>query len=149
MGAIGSSVAHLLESFKVADPERDGAIVELDDRQATTSGLLQAHLPQSHVVKAFNNIFFEHLLSLARPAGAPDRNTLILAGDDAAAKQTATGLLDAIGYDALDSGSLAESWRYERDQPAYATAYAEDGDFDRPRASGPERLQALLAEATR
>lgn len=130
-------------------PERDGAIAELDAKQATTSGLLQAHLPDSHVVKTFNNIFFEHLLSLSRPAGAPDRNTLIIAGDDDEAKRTVTKFLDAIGYDALDSGALAQSWRFERDQPAYAGAYAEDGDFDRPRASGPERLQDLLSRATR
>ncbi|MEO9139015.1 MAG: NAD(P)-binding domain-containing protein [Jatrophihabitans sp.] len=130
-------------------PQRDGAIAALDAKQTTTSGMLQAHLPESHVVKAFNNIYFEHLLSLARPAGAADRNTLIIAGDDDAAKRTATEFLDAIGYDALDSGPLADSWRYERDQPAYAAAYAQDGDFDKPMASGPERLRALLAEATR
>ena len=130
-------------------PERDGAIAELDAKAATTSGLLQAHLPESKVVKAFNNIYFEHLLSLARPAGAQDRNTLIIAGDDDDAKKTATEFLDAIGYDALDSGVLADSWRYERDQPAYAGAYADDGDFTKPRASGADRLQALLAQATR
>ena len=40
-------------------PERDGHIAELDDESTTTSELLQAHLPESRVVKAFNNIYFE------------------------------------------------------------------------------------------
>ena len=52
-------------------PQRDGQIAELDDESTTVSELLQAHLPESHVVKAFNNIYFQHLLALARPAGDP------------------------------------------------------------------------------
>ena len=54
-------------------PERDGQVAELDENRTTTSELVAAHLPDSHVVKAFNNIYFEHLGSMARPAGAPDR----------------------------------------------------------------------------
>ena len=130
-------------------PDRDGHIEALDDKQATTSGLLQEHLPTSHVVKAFNNIFFKHLGTLARPTGAPDRATLLIAGDDAGAKATASEFIDALGYDVLDTGSLADSWRYERDQPAYAAAYAEDGDFDRPVSATRERLEPLLAQGQR
>lgn len=130
-------------------PERDGAIAELDARTTTTSELLQRHLPQSHVVKVFNNIFFEHLLAMARPSGAPDRNTLLIAGDDPTAKKTVTQFLDDIGYDTSDTGPLADSWRFERDQPAYAGAYAEDGDFSRPRVADADHLQGLLDKATR
>ena len=57
----------------------------------------------------------------------------MIAGDDAAAKKAATAFLDAIGYDAFDAGRLADSWRFQRDQPAYAAAYVEDGDFAKPR----------------
>src|SRR6478672_9428110 len=74
-------------------PQRDGHIAELDDESTTVSELLQAHLPESHVVKAFNNIHFGHLLSLARPAGSPDRSALPIAGDDADAKKAVTGFL--------------------------------------------------------
>ena len=52
-------------------PQRDGHIAELDDESTTVSELLQAHLPESHVVKAFNNIYFGHLGALARPTGRP------------------------------------------------------------------------------
>ncbi len=130
-------------------PERDGQFPELDEKQTTTSALLQAHLLQSQVVKVFNNIFFKNLLSMARPTGDADRNTLIIAGDDDAAKQTATQFLDHVGYDAYDSGPLAASWRFERDQPAYATAYAPDGDFDHPQVRSAAQLRVLLDQAVR
>ncbi|MFI5845754.1 NADPH-dependent F420 reductase [Catenuloplanes sp. NPDC051500] len=106
-------------------PDRDGKIAELDDESATTSQLLQAHLPESRVVKAFNNIYYVHLASLGRPSGSADRSTLPIAGDDAAAKKTVTEFLDAIGYDALDTGALADSWRFQRDRPAYVAPYGE------------------------
>ncbi|WP_375487097.1 NADPH-dependent F420 reductase [uncultured Jatrophihabitans sp.] len=130
-------------------PERDGAIAALDDKQSTTSELVQQHLAGASVVKAFNNIFFQHLGSMGRPAGASDRNTLMIAGDDAAAKQVATDFLDAIGYDTFDTGSLADSWRFQRDQPAYAGAYAEGGDFAKPKRATSEELQSLLDQADR
>jgi 8-hydroxy-5-deazaflavin:NADPH oxidoreductase len=108
-------------------PDRDGHIAELDDESTTTSELLQAHLADAHVVKGFNNIYVDHLATLAGPAGDPDRSTLPIAGDDAAAKQTVARFLNAIGYDALDVGPLAEGWRFQRDTDAYVTPYAAPG----------------------
>lgn len=104
-------------------PARDGHMEELDSGSATVSGLLQAHLATSKVVKGFNNIYYKHLLALARPAGAADRTGLPIAGDDEDAKANVTAFLDALGYDTVDAGSLAESWRFERDMPAYAIPY--------------------------
>ena len=109
-------------------PRRDGLFPELDDASTTTSELLQAHLPQSNVVKAFNNIFFRHLAALARPAGSPDRSALAIAGDSAEAKARVRGLLDEIGYDTLDLGPLSEGWRTQRDTVAYGTPYAANPD---------------------
>lgn len=107
-------------------PERDGHFAELDDESTTTSELLQAHLADSHVVKAFNNIYFQHLAALPRPADAPDRSALAIAGNDDAAKTLVTELLDELGYDTLDLGPLAEGWRTQRDTTAYGTLYAAD-----------------------
>jgi len=76
-------------------PDRDGHIAELDDESTTTSELLQAHLPDAHVVKGFNNIYVDHLATLARPAGDPGRSALTIAGDDAAAKRTVVQFFDA------------------------------------------------------
>ncbi|MFL6135789.1 MAG: NADPH-dependent F420 reductase [Nocardioidaceae bacterium] len=132
-------------------PDRDGHLAELDDESTTTSELLQAHLPESHVVKAFNNIYVTHLGSLQRPAGHPDRSALPIAGDDRAAKQTVTEFLDSIGYDAYDVGTLSEGWRYQRDTAAYVTPYFAPGsDHTGPGAQvTAEQLKERLAAAVR
>jgi predicted dinucleotide-binding enzyme len=130
-------------------PERDGDIAALDDKQTTTSGLVQQHLPQSHVVKAFNNIYFSHLGSMHRPAGAPDRSTLMIAGDDADAKKTATEFIESLGYDVYDTGSLADSWRFQRDQAAYVGVYTRDGDWEHPVPADAGRIEQLLAQGDR
>jgi predicted dinucleotide-binding enzyme len=107
-------------------PQRDGQIAELDSGSATNSELVQRHLDRSFVVKAFNNIYFEHLLTLARPAGSPERTALPIAGDDADAKRQVTALLDSLGYDVVDVGTLADSWRVEPGTPVYGTPYLTD-----------------------
>jgi len=100
-------------------PQRDGHIAELDSESTTTSELLQAHLPTSKVVKAFNHIYAAQITTDGRPAGTKDRRGLVIAGNDAAAKAEITRLLDEFGYDTVDAGALAESWRIQRDTPGY------------------------------
>ncbi len=100
-------------------PQRDGHIPELDNESTTTSELLQAHLPTSKVVKAFNHIYAAHLTTDGRPAGSKDRRALVIAGDDADAKRTVSGLLDQFGFDTVDAGPLKEGWRIQRDTPGY------------------------------
>ena len=99
--------------------ERDGRIEALDREETTVSAMLQAHLPGSSVVKAFNTITAADLTDDSSPTGTPDRRALPIAGDDEAAKALVTTLLDELGFDAVDAGTLAESWRFERDRPAY------------------------------
>ena len=129
-------------------PHRDGTFPELDEGTATSSELLQQHLGGARVVKAFNNIFFRHLSSLARPAGAADRTALTIAGDDATAKAAVTAFLDAIGYDTVDLGPLAEGWRVQPDTPAYGTPY---GSFDDPAGTpaGAATVREAVAAAKR
>ena len=132
-------------------PQRDGHIAELDDESTTTSELLQAHLPGSRVVKAFNNIYFRHLATQAREAGDPARQSLPIAGDDDDAKQAVAELLDSLGYDAYDVGPLAEGWRFQRETPAYVVPYGVRRT-DLPNPDGPatrEVLRDLLAAARR
>ena len=100
-------------------PQRDGNIPELDSESTTTSELLQAHLPTSKVVKAFNHIYAAQITTDGRPAATKDRRALVIAGNDATAKATVTQLLDEFGYDTVDAGPLAESWRIQRDTPGY------------------------------
>ena len=100
-------------------PQRDGQIPELDDESTTTSELLQAHLPKSKVVKAFNHIYAAELTTHGQPAGTPNRRALVIAGEDPSAKATVTEMLDAFGFDTVDAGPLKEGWRIQRDTPGY------------------------------
>jgi len=104
-------------------PDRVGHIAALDAGELTSSELVQRHLAGSLVVKAFNNIDFRRLFTLARPSPAPDRSALPIAGDDEAAKAQAARLLDTLGYDAVDTGTLADSWRSEPGTPVYVQPY--------------------------
>lgn len=126
-------------------PERDGHIAELDDESTTVSELLQEHLPESRVVKAFNNIYVSHLGSLQRPAGHPERSVLPVAGDDEAAKRSVAEFLDSIGYDAYDVGPLSEGWRYQRDTAAYVQPYAVPGS-EYPTWPGRQVTSEMLTE---
>jgi predicted dinucleotide-binding enzyme len=103
-------------------PDRDGHIADLDTGTLTSSELVQRHLADAQVVKAFNSIDFRRLFILARPSGA-DRSALPIAGDDVAAKERVAKLLDALGYDAVDIGKLTESWRSQPGTPVYVQPY--------------------------
>ncbi len=85
----------------------------------TTSELLQAHLPTSKVVKAFNHIYAADLTTHGQPTGAKNRRALVIAGDDKDAKARVTHLLDQFGFDTVDAGPLREGWRIQRDTPGY------------------------------
>lgn len=91
-------------------PGRDGDIAALDVDTSTSSELLAAQLPGAHVVKAFNTMFFETLAGEGMP-DAPRRQRLALfvAGDDPAAKRLVSGLVEEIGFAAIDTGGLADS----------------------------------------
>jgi 8-hydroxy-5-deazaflavin:NADPH oxidoreductase len=118
-------------------PQRDGHIAALDDETTTTAELLQKHLPEAKVVKAFNHIYAAQLTTDGTPAGTKNRRALVIAGDDASAKATVTHLLDQFGFDTVDAGPLAEGWRIQRDTPGYG-----------PRRSA-EELRKDLAAARR
>jgi len=100
-------------------PERDGHIQELDEERTTTSELLQRHLPASKVVKAFNHIYAAALTTDGQQAGTPNRRALAISGNDANAKATVSRLIDQFGFDVVDMGALADSWRIQRDTPGY------------------------------
>ena len=129
--------------------ERDGHIAELDDESTTSSELHQDHLPTSKVVKVFNNIMAATLLELARPHGAEDRSAMAIAGDDEAAKATVADFLDAIGYDTVDAGALAEGWRFQRDTAAYGLPYGTEADVSVPQPADVARIQQALGAAKR
>lgn len=99
--------------------ERDGHFPALDAGEATTSGLLQEHLPRSKVAKAFNHIMYSDITTDGTPAGTPNRRALATASDFPEAVELVTRLYDEFGFDTVNIGPLSESWRVERDRPAY------------------------------
>ncbi|GAA1058491.1 NADP oxidoreductase [Agromyces luteolus] len=99
--------------------ERDGRVPALDEGRATVSGLLQAHLPESRVAKGFNHITAKDITTDGAPAGTPGRRALATSSDFEDAAAAVEHLYDQFGFDTVNVGPLAESWRVERDQPAY------------------------------
>lgn len=124
LGAIDALPAAQLAGKIVLDTnnyyfERDGHIEALDKGETTTSELVQRALPDSKIAKAFNQILAADITTDGKPAGDPDRRALATAGDDAEAVAFVTRFYDEAGFDTVNVGPLSESWRVERDRPAY------------------------------
>jgi predicted dinucleotide-binding enzyme len=115
--------------------QRDGRIDAIEAGE-TESRWVSQQLGRP-VVKTFNNIYADHLLRLGRPANDPKRIALPVAGDDPRAKQKVIDLLDELGFDGVDAGTIDESWRQQPGTPVYAT------DHDIP------GVRKALAEASR
>lgn len=105
-------------------PQRDGNIPALDGGQAESEWVSeQIGHP---VFKAWNNVFAGTLADKGLPPGAEGRIALSVAGDDQAAKKTVLSLVEDTGFDAIDGGSLAESWRQQPGTPGYCTELTAD-----------------------
>ena len=105
--------------------QRDGRIAGIEE--ATTESLWVSEQLGRPVVKAFNNIYAEHLLKKGQPAGTPGRIALPVAGDDERAKAIVLKLVDELGFDGVDAGGLDESWRQQPGTPVYAADFNAEG----------------------
>jgi predicted dinucleotide-binding enzyme len=124
MKAIGNIPVEPLVGKVVIDannfyPRRDGDIAALDDDSVTSSELLQARLSGARVVKAFNHIYARQITTDGTPPGTRNRRALAIAGDDPTAKVWVAELIDGFGFDVVDAGPLAESWRIQPGTPGY------------------------------
>lgn len=115
--------------------ERDGRIEPIE--AGTLESRWVEHQLGRPVIKVFNNIYANHLLELGRPAGTPGRIALPVSGDDAGAKAVVLALVDELGFDGVDVGSLDESWRQQPGSPVYTKDFDADG------------VRRALAEASR
>src|SRR5262249_8510133 len=95
------------------DPARDGHVVELDEHRRTSSDLVQEHFRGAHVVKAFNTMRADHLRTYGRPPSVIDRYGIPVAADDNDAKRAVCDLVNDIGFDPVDAGTLADGRRLE------------------------------------
>jgi predicted dinucleotide-binding enzyme len=105
--------------------QRDGRI------DAIEKGMVESRWVEQQlahpVIKAFNNIYAQHLMDLGQPAGTPQRIALPVAGDDKSAKAVVLRLVDELGFDGVDAGGLDESWRQQPGTPAYAKDFDAEG----------------------
>ena len=124
---------------------RDGQMPELESGSLTESEWVQQHLGRP-VVKVFNNIYAHHLEQKGQPAGTPGRIALPVAGDDVAAKQKVMALVEELGFDAVDDGSLHESWRQQPGTPSYGADLPSDKLREHLASLGTERTEAQHAE---
>jgi predicted dinucleotide-binding enzyme len=135
-------------------PSRDGRIAEIDD--GLTDSEWVARVLGVPVVKAFNNIVAPSLATRGLPAGASGRICLSIAGDQPHVKERVLGLIDEVGFDGIDAGTLAESWRQQPGTPAYcrdleanglqaALAQADAGQVARYRAEADEAARPYFA----
>lgn len=113
-------------------PHRDGHIEALDQGQVE-SEWVQEQLGRP-IVKAYNNILSQTLVAGGTPPGTPSRIAISVAGDDVRAKERVSQLISDTGFDVVDAGPLAESWRQQPGTPAYCTDL-----------TTPELTQALAA----
>ena len=96
---------------------RDGRIDEIED--GVTESRWVANQLGRPVVKAFNNIFFKSLLEKGKPAGTAGRVALPVAGDRQRDKEVVLALVEELGFDAVDAGTLDDSWRQQPGTPVY------------------------------
>jgi 8-hydroxy-5-deazaflavin:NADPH oxidoreductase len=122
---------------------RDGRIEAIEDGMAE-SRWVEQQLGRP-VVKAFNNIYAQHLLEKGQPKGAPGRIALPVSGDDPAAKSVLLGLVDELGFDPVDAGGLDESWRQQPATPVYATDLDADGVREALASATPDRKPEFRA----
>ena len=116
-------------------PSRDGSIPAIDEGQPE-SAWVAGHLGRP-VIKAFNNIYFQSLLEKGMPKGTAGRIALPVAGDPPDARAKVLRLVDELGFDPVDAGSIEESWRQQPGTPCYTK------DLEAP------RLKEALAAADR
>ena len=135
-GAVPGAV--VIDTGNYSPQQRDGRIAAIED--GTPESVWAAAQLGRPVVKAFNGIMAEHLLTAGRAAGADDRRALPVAGDDDAAKSVVLGLLDQLGFDGVDAGPLAQSWRQQPGTPSYGA--------DLPAAELQQHLASLGTQRT-
>lgn len=129
-------------------PFRDGAIGEIDNGKLE-SVWVSEQIGRA-VIKAWNAVLSHTLSECGKPDGTPGRIAIPVAGDDAKAKEVAMQLVRATGFDAVDAGTLAESWRQQPGTPAYCTELA-SGELESALAAAdkkraPENREALIKE---
>jgi predicted dinucleotide-binding enzyme len=135
--------APVIETNNYYPQQRDGRIEAIED--GTPESVWVAEQLGAPVFKVFNGIFWKHLLERGVPSGAAGRIALPIAGDDAGNKKIVSDLVDELGFDPVDAGSLAESWRQQPETPVYGTDLDAEGVKRALAEASPERPDTFRA----
>ncbi|WP_419703050.1 NADPH-dependent F420 reductase [Promicromonospora sp. NFX87] len=101
-------------------PPIDGALPEFEAADQPSSTIVRDALPETaRLVKTFNHLGYHQMEELPRPAGAPDRTAIGIAGDDTAAVETVAHIVNALGFEPVLTGSFAASAHLEPDGPVF------------------------------
>lgn len=123
--------------------ERDGRIADIE------AGMPESRWVEQQlgrpVIKTFNSIIAEHIRDKGLPTGAPGRIALSVAGDRSQAKAVVMNLVDALGFDPVDAGDIAESWRFQPDTPVYLKDLPTAGVRRALAEASPERTERFAA----
>jgi 8-hydroxy-5-deazaflavin:NADPH oxidoreductase len=137
--------APVIETNNYYPRQRDGRIEAIE--AGTPESVWVSEQLGAPVFKVFNGIFWKHLRDRGVPAGTEGRIALPIAGDDAANKRIVSDLVDEIGFDPVDAGTLAESWRQQPDTPVYGKDLDAEGTKRALAEASPERPEEFRAEA--
>jgi predicted dinucleotide-binding enzyme len=136
--------APVIETNNYYPRERDGLIAAIEAGMPESVWVSeQLGVP---VFKVFNGIFWKHLLEGGLPRNSPGRIALPVAGDDAAGKEIVCDLVDELGFDPVDNGTLAESWRQQPGTPVYGADLDAEGVVRALAEASPERPEAFRAQ---
>ena len=137
--------APVIETNNYYPRERDGLIAAIE--AGTPESVWVSEQLGVPVFKVFNGIFWKHLLEGGLPRGSAGRIALPVAGDDPAGKQIVLDLVDELGFDAVDGGPLAESWRQQPGTPVYGADLDAEEAIRALAAASPVRPDAFRAAA--
>jgi 8-hydroxy-5-deazaflavin:NADPH oxidoreductase len=135
--------APVIETNNYYPQQRDGRIDAIED--GTPESVWVSEQLGVPVFKVFNGIFWKHLLERGVPSGAAGRIALPIAGDDPDDKKIVSDLVDQLGFDPVDGGSLSESWRQQPDTPVYGTDLDAEGAKRALAEASPERPDGFRA----
>jgi predicted dinucleotide-binding enzyme len=137
--------APVIETNNYYPQQRDGRIDAIEE--GTPESVWVSEQLGAPVFKVFNGIFWKRLLENGVPRGTAGRIALPIAGDDPAAKQIVSDLVDSIGFDPVDAGTLAESWRQQPDTPVYGKDLDAAGAKKALAEASPERPEGFRLAA--
>ena len=129
--------APVIETNNYYPQQRDGEIAAIEDGQLESAWV--AEQIGAPVYKVFNGIWWKHLLESGTPGGSPKRIALPIAGDDGPGRALVHDVVDQLGFDPVDAGSIHESWRQQPGTPVYGKDFDAEDTRKALAAATPER----------